>query len=238
MQQTSEAYKRIINGLYSSRTKVKIDGTDYTKTDLREVHVHRSAFEGNNPSIGNCISAEIDVTFNEPVSAIPRMAEIKPYSMIYNDEEESEWIPKGVFFSDTRSVDEKNKTLFIHGYDSMLKAGKHYPASTMAWPAKDAAVIREIAEDMGVQIDERTWDIIPTSGNYNIPLPAQYTEREVLGFIAGMYGGNFIINDYGKLHLISLNGLPEETDILINESGNYITFGGTRILLRGRSNGG
>ena len=44
--------------------------------------------------------------------------------------------------------------------------------------------------------------------------------------------GSFVINEEGKLNLISLNGLPSETNLLITESGNYITFGGTRIKLR------
>lgn len=239
MQQTTDAFKRITSGEYSSRAKAVIAEAEYSEDDLWSVKIRRNVFGGNNPSIGNCISAEIDITFNEPVGDIPRMAEIRPYSQVYNDtESDTAWLPKGIFYIDTRDTNEGKKTVSVHGYDAMLKADKPYPASTMAWPAKDAAVLREIAADMDVVIDDRTWDIIPTAGDYSIPLPTQYTEREVLGFIAGMYGGSFVMNDFGQLQLIELNGLPEETDLLINEAGNFITFGGTRIMLRRRNNGG
>jgi hypothetical protein len=55
--------------------------------------------------------------------------------------------------------------------------------------------------------------------------------REVLGFIAAMYGGNWVITKEGKLSLITLAGLPEETNYLVTNFGNPITFGGDRILV-------
>lgn len=232
MQQTSEKYKRIARGTYNSRGKVIIDGTEYTEVQIYSISTKRNVFGKDNPCVGSCYAGEISISFKEPPVNISRMAVILPYVQIYNSTEASEWIQKGKFFIDTRSTDEDTDKLSISGYDAMLKAEAPYPASTMAWPAKDAAVLREIAQAMGVTIDARTWDMIPSAGRYNIPLPAQYTMREVLGYIAGMYGGNFIINDYGDLQLIALNGLPEETNLLISESGSYITFGGLRIKLR------
>lgn len=232
MQSTSATYQRIANDQYNARGKVTIDGTDYGEAELYEVTIRRNVFGEENPCVGSCIAAEIDISFKEPPGSITRMAQILPYIQIYNSTETSEWIPKGVFYIDTRSTDEDSKKLYIHGYDSMLKAEAPYPASAMAWPAKDSNVLTEIALNMDVEIDDRTWDIIPQSGTYDIQFPAAYTMREVLGFIAGMHGGNFIINDNGELQLIALNGLPETSDLLINENGYYITFGGTRIKLR------
>ena len=48
---------------------------------------------------------------------------------------------------------------------------------------------------------------------------------EVLGQIASAYGGNFIINDIGKLQLIPLWNLPPESNLLTDENYFPITFG-------------
>jgi hypothetical protein len=61
--------------------------------------------------------------------------------------------------------------------------------------------------------------------------PFGYTMREMLGYIASAYGGNFIISDDRKLLLVPLGGLRSETYYLVTEGGNPITFGGDRILV-------
>lgn len=258
MQQTSETYDALYTGNHVAECKAVINGIDYEEDVLWDLSTERISFSENNPSVGSALAGQISIKLDNPQRVIPRMSEIRPYVRLsgevisstivgiaiagisvvgtYESTVKSEWLPKGVFYIDTREIDEANDRVVYHGYDAMLKAEKYYPASTMSWPAKDANVLREIAEDMGVQIDARTWQIIPSAGRYDIPLPAQYTEREVLGFIAAMYCGNFIMSDTGELLLIALNGLPEEEYLLINENGDYITFGTganeTRILLR------
>ena len=64
---------------------------------------------------------------------------------------------------------------------------------------------------------------------YRIPFPIGYTQRETLGYIAAMYGGNFLFSDYGELWLALLTAIPKETRCLIDETGYRITFGGDRI---------
>ena len=39
------------------------------------------------------------------------------------------------------------------------------------------------------------------------------------------------MTDLGELRLVSITELPEETSLLIDNIGQYITFGGTRIKL-------
>jgi hypothetical protein len=46
-----------------------------------------------------------------------------------------------------------------------------------------------------------------------------------------MYVGAFIMTDEGKLRLVSILELPPETNYLIDEVGDAITFGGDRILV-------
>jgi hypothetical protein len=53
----------------------------------------------------------------------------------------------------------------------------------------------------------------------------------VLGYIAAMYAGSFVMSDLGELRLIPINNIPKETRRLIDQSGNAILFGGVRILV-------
>lgn len=148
------------------------------------------------------------------------------------EESYSEWIQQGVYFVDTREVikSESNvDVLVLHGYDAMLKAEQMFVSSTILGDSVDIDMVNEIARLMGVAVDERTTALM-TMG-YTIPLPTGYTLREVLGYIASMYVGGFIITDVGKLRLVSVLEMPEETNYLINEEYDYITFGGYRILV-------
>lgn len=144
----------------------------------------------------------------------------------------SEWLPKGVYYIDTRETTRNGDNLNIlsfHGYDAMLFAEQLYPNTDHDWPMSDVAVVTEIASTMGVEVDPRTWEIM--TGNYSIPLPSSYSMREVLGYIASMYVGSFVMTETGKLRLVSLLELPAETNYLIDNAGSTITFGGDRILV-------
>ena len=148
------------------------------------------------------------------------------------EESYSEWIQQGVYFVDTREVikSESNvDVLVLHGYDAMLKAEQMFVSSTILGNSVDIDMVNEIARIMGVAVDERTTALM-TMG-YTIPLPTGYTLREVLGYIASMYVGGFIITDVGKLRLVSVLEMPEETNFLINQDYDYITFGGYRIIV-------
>lgn len=39
------------------------------------------------------------------------------------------------------------------------------------------------------------------------------------------------MTDKGQLRLLPLNGLPEETNLLVTEYGDIITFGGVGIIV-------
>ena len=148
---------------------------------------------------------------------------------------ESEWIQKGVYYVDTREYthneDHLNQIIF-HGFDAMLFAEQGYPETDSGWPEEgvvDTTVVSTIAQTMGVTVDSRTWDVM-TDANM-IPLPGTRTLREMLGFIASMYVGSWVITDTGKLRLISILDLPPDTNYLTDMLGYAITFGGDRILV-------
>lgn len=236
MQKVSDTYKEIYaSNAYYTETRLDIAGTTHGEDEIFSLKTTRRVFSADAPMVGCAVGGEIDCQILMPSETIPRMAEIRPHVRLVSsvDDKISEWIPKGLFFIDTREVTHNSDDLDIltvHGYDAMLKAGAPFPSNTLTWPQTNhKAVVKLIADTMGVKVDDRTNAMLTKT--YAIQLPAEYTMQETLGFIAGMYGGNFIINDAGELMLVTLYGLPEETFLLIDEYDNYITFGGVRIYL-------
>lgn len=152
--------------------------------------------------------------------------------------QQSEWLPKGVYYIDTRQTshnDDGVTLMELHGYDAMLKAEQYWGDDMIpsgGWPEDgltDIQVVQMIAAKIGVAVDSRT--VTDMDGGYKIPMPIGYTLREVLGYLAAPYLGCFIMTEQGKLRMVSILDLPPETNYLIDNAGYAITFGGTRILV-------
>jgi hypothetical protein len=237
MYDVSQTWQTLIaDELHWFEVKVVIDedGTpiNVPASSIFDLSIQQRAFSGEQPTVGACLSAEIDLKILRPGSNIPRMASISPYVCVTNGTTTSEWIPQGKFFIDTREYSQNDDSLnvvTIHGYDSMLKTEDSYPDTTHAWPMSDIAVVNEIATTIGVSVDPRTTALM--TNNYQISAPAGYSMREVLGNIAAMYCGNFIMNYDGELLLVTIDSYPPETSYIVTGAGNPITFGGDRILV-------
>ena len=208
--------------------------TKYSNLNMPPL-VKGSLFVGSKPSVGGCVSRQIDIMI-KPKGTIPRMAEIKLETRLVLKDfvtgeitSTSEWIPKGTFYIDTRQTDKVSGALIIHGYDAMLKAEQMLLTETTEddWPKPMDEVVEEIAKRMGVTVDSRT----VISHTMMVGYPLEYTMREVLGYIAAAHCGNWIITDAGELRLITLNCIPPETSYLVDEDGYAITFGGVRIIV-------
>ena len=204
----------------------------YDESTLISMSTENSVFSENMPEVGCCIAGEIDIEMMKPYGTIPKKGRMVPYVRLTDGTRFSEWIQKGVFYIDTRESKKDGSSIeriVIHGFDDMLKAEQEYPESSLQWPARDIDVVREIARFMDVDIDKRT--IERMTDGYRIQYPAGYSCREVLGYLAGMYAGCFIMSDLGELQLVSLNEIPPETRYLVTAAGEAITFGGVRILV-------
>jgi hypothetical protein len=208
--------------------------TKYSNLNMPPL-VKGSLFVGSKPSVGGCVSRQIDIMI-KPKGTIPRMAEIKLETRLVLKDfvtgeitSTSEWLPKGTFYIDTRQTDKVSGALIIHGYDAMLKAEQPFLTETTEddWPKPMDEVVEEIAERMGVKVDSRT----VVSHTLQAGYPLEYTMREVLGFIASAHAGNWIITDAGELRLVGLADIPPETFYLVTEDGDAILFGDTRILI-------
>lgn len=232
MQIIPSPYDDIIaNDNHLFETKLVIAGVTYEEDVLFDVTTSHNVFNKQTPVVGCAVAGEIDVTMISPTVSIPKMAMLQPYVRATDGEQYSEWIPKGTYFIDTRDVTHNSNgldVLTIHGYDSMLKLEKDYPSDSVHnYPILDYEMVEHLAVSIGMVIDARTYERMDKG--YRFPLPLGYSGREMLGFIAASYAGNFVITDENKLLLIRLQDLPPETNYLITESGDAILFGGDRI---------
>lgn len=187
-------------------------------------------FHGS-PTIGSAVAGEITVKMIKPNWDIPVMGRITPEVRVCNANQQSQWITQGIYFIDTRQTSKNMDNLDIleiHGYDAMLKAEQPWHSNSITGDSTDRQMVDSIASIMGVSVDARTYGQM--GKYYTIPLPVGYTCREILGYIASMYCGCFIITDTGKLRLVSMLELPYETSYLVTNNGDRITFGGDRIL--------
>lgn len=227
MQTVSALYQQIMSGEHYAERKINIAGTDYGEDTIVSLTTTGGLFADGTLSVGSAVSREINLSLWNISTTIPKMAKLIPYYRISNGTQTSEWIQKGVYYIDTRSID--SGLLTIHGYDDMLKAEQIWtPAQSLEFPMPMTQAANIIADIMGVEIDART----VLNSAYTVDYPANdYTLRDVLRFIAAAHGGNWIMSDAGELWLVGLNTLPPETNYLCDEDGDWITFGGDRILV-------
>ena len=201
MISTSALYNTILSGPHTKEVKLNIAGADYGMDVLTSLRTSLAPFGSGSPTVGLAPAGEISISLRLASSQVPRMAALQPFVRLVNGTQQSEWLPQGVYYVDTRQADSSG-VLTLHGYDGMLKADRPAPYSTLQWPALDTDVVAEICSILGLTVDSRTTALM-TSG-FRIPLPAQYTMRETLRYIAALYGGSFILTSSGALRLLPL----------------------------------
>lgn len=202
--------------------KFDIDGTEYGPEAEVSHSVHQRLYETF--GIGNACCGSL--TLELFAESIPRGACIKRYARLVNGELASEWIPKGVFYINTR---QKEDDLWeIEAFDAMRRADVVWePDQALSFPMAMQDAVELFCGMMDIDLDPRT-----VLEDYTIDYPTdEQTIRQILQYIAAANGGNWIITDAGKLLLVPLLSIPEQTNLLITESGYVITFGGDAILV-------
>ena len=242
MQPTSETYKALLAAGAPKEFRALVYRTPSSfntyNADTIVSATTRAAMLDSKLTIGNCIAKELNLVLRNLSglqTIIPRMAQIRMQFRLNDGATQSEWLPKGTFFIDTRD-ESYGGVLAIDAFDPMLKAEQSFtrPGEQGQWPRSDITIVNLIASRIGVTVDARTTAII--TNNYQIPYPGYgdgaYTCRELLGYIGTMYGGNWIITDENKLRLIILGDIPAgDTNLLVDQVGDYITIGGYRIIV-------
>jgi hypothetical protein len=247
MQKTSDLYKEILSGEHWKECRLVIGDKGNLITEQKErilfggdsiivdngdadsgfpeerivsMNTYSGLFSENMPVVGESVASEISVTILKPKADIPRMSRVVPYVRLCNEAGHSEWIQKGVYYIDQRSVSgEEPELMHIHGYDAMMFSEADFPSSDAEWPRRDIDVVYDIAKEMDVPVDSRTVEIMDRG--YMVQYPAEYSQREVLGYLAAMYAGSFVMSDTGELRLVPMEGVSDTVEL--GEAATSIT---------------
>lgn len=220
--------------------RLNIAGTIYSEQQIVMLRTHRALFD-DEPTVGNCFIGELEATLRISGVSLPRNAKVIPYVR----ENNGSWVKKSEFFIYTRSTDYQSGVLSISAYDAIYKAEVPFvtPGEIGLWPRTDVAVMQEIASRTGTSINSNSISVM--NKGYLVQFPGiviegesgdEYevdgtTMREMAGYVASMYGGNWIIDNNGEWRLILLGDVPVITNYLVEEHGAAIVIGGVRILV-------
>lgn len=223
-QTTSALWKELLHKHGTEREyQFIINGVAYGKEAEISHSVESALFDTF--GIGNAYCAKLELTIY--ADDIPKGAVIKWRLRLVNGSNVSEWIDKGTFYTSRRAKD--GDYWEIEAFDAMRKANFVWePEQDLTFPMTMPDAVDIFCSSMGVTLDSRT----VLNSAYTIDYPANdYTAYDELCYIAAAHGGNWIITDLGELYLVPLLSAPEETNHLVSEVGNAITFGGVRILV-------
>ena len=240
----TDAQRREMEALYASgkyfvETKVEIGGREFFDDQIISIEVTRQKLKSGTELIGNAIAGEIDISLRVDGRIFDVNAAIKPYMrMVKVDGDRTVplyWIQKGVFYIDTREINADRTITTIHGYDFMTKFDVEctLPSymSARGSSISSLTLLNDMSNLFGFTHTLTTSD--ESSFSYpriNLDVDT-LTYRELLEEIASASFGNFVFNDDGVLELVQIS-YQSPSFFLVDEDGNYITFGGTRILTR------
>lgn len=207
-------------GEFEMEAVAVINGTEYA--GITAPIIDRSLFSSDMLSVGSCVSASVDFTVMT-TDTIPKSAQVIIKGRITDGTTYSEWKNFGTFWINKRTTDDDLITLEC--YDAMMKANQAYVDDTeensrIGWPKSMQTCVSEIAQRIGVQIDSRT--TIKTTAPYVVPYPQKLTMLQVLGYIGGCHGGNWIITPDNKLRLVPLVSPPADSFDIIDYDYNRI----------------
>lgn len=218
MHQTSELYHKIVSDRFHKvECKLVIDGVEYGENTLVSVETENNLFAEEAPSCGNAVSGTITAKLRTPNTVIRTKAKMELFARVTSGDLVSEWIPKGVYFLDTREKQKakngEDTIIVLDGFDAILMGEQEYIPSG-DWPKSDAEVLEEMCWILGVECVWRP------DKNFPIQKPAGYSVREIIGYIAAMYGGSVTMDDSGKLKFVGLRQ---------NQNGHEVVFSGLSV---------
>ena len=197
-----------------------INGIGYAAGSIK--HIRRTARLFDRPGVGNVCMATADLRI------LPGGEEIPPFAAVsieYREEGSAAWLPKGTYNVNGRR--QQGEFLTLRLVDAIVKTEPVYKDVTAftTWPQTDLAVVQEIAQEIGVGIEADTAAML---GHYSVPMPQDWTMREVLGYIAASYASNLIVTQANDLRLVPF---AADLQLLSDSTPRALVFNSLAIWL-------
>lgn len=200
-------------GHFELHTKATINGIEYTSISAPVID---RMLMSNPLEVGNCNVATLTLSIMTD-DVIPTGTSVSIQGSVVSNAARSEWLPFGTFYIDQRDTSYEG-LVTIRCYDAMLKCNQGYitdgRGASLSWPKTMRQVVDEIAQRIGVEVDNRT--AINAGQDYVVPYPEDLTLLQVLGYIGACHGGNWVITEENKLRLVKIESAPAETYYVID----------------------
>lgn len=211
---TNTTYNNLIANGAAYEWRVVNGSNTWTKENLISGKLASTLFE--RVSIGNAISSQLDLQLRN-VSVDQNSPVVLQFRATQNDGASvSPWYTKGTYYLDTVESSPYSEITKITAFDALIKAEITYMLKG-TWSGKltTLQVMNSIAADIGVSVDATTSSYIQANqivltASPNIGTDGT-TKRQMLGYIAAMYGGNFRINASNRLQLVRINVAASNT---------------------------
>lgn len=184
----SEKFKKEISK--SSRTfksRIKINGKWYT--NIKSITLTQASCDEDNITIGSAVSSYIEVTMKD-IAELFENTEVELQQGLVFSDCSIEYITMGYYTA--QRPQEDNGYIKFTAYDRMQRFEKVY-TSKLTFPATAQQVLNELCKDCGIATD------IQLETVYIQEKPQGYTCREVIGYIASLFGKFAVIERTGKL---------------------------------------
>lgn len=196
MYQVSDDYKRaILKHSRNFESKITIGNKILTNEQLISLNINNAIQQDDTFSIGNAIASTLNLTFlhNDILVSDTDIIDVQIGLLMENL---YEYIPMGVYNID--KIEETDTLCNIVAYDNMIKFDVDYIENTEAPTVQ--SVIGRLEELTGIQFAGNLSDYT----NYSLDILTGYSCRVILGFIAGLFGCNAIIDRRGKFKFVSI----------------------------------
>lgn len=191
---TEEFVNAITKTSRKFHARIIIGEDEYTV--IKSLECNYGSCAGDNITFGTTVSSYINVSM-EPVNRVIAGAHIRLQEGL-NVKSGIEWINMGVFTA--QKPEEENGTLKFIAYDRMSDTDMLY-SSDLTYPSDTYSVISEISEICEFPVSADTTELLK-----NNPVTVQnklegYTCREIIGYVAGLYGKFALFDRNGELNL-------------------------------------
>lgn len=169
--------------------KIKVVDKEIT-SGIKSIKWSGGGNAGDALTIGSTVSATVDVEMKAPDFLLENR-EIEVYIGLILDGT-PEYIPMGKFVVEKPEKSAGNIRYTAH--DRMISSCERPYFSNLAYPSDTLSILEEISEKTGILVDTSGLSAITVSEK-----PEGYTCREIIGYIAGMYGRFACIDRDGRL---------------------------------------
>lgn len=175
-------------------------------------------------SFGNTVSRQLNMRLWN-VTIDPT----SPIVLSCKESSDAEWVAKGTYLVDSFSTSPYSEFSELTAFDAMLKSEVVY-LKEGTWPSSqtDVGLATSIASTIGVTWNTANRNYYRTHGVISIDQSPNIGEngttcRQILGTIAALRGGNWIINDNNELVLVPLFGhVVSASSLVYPTSAEYV----------------